>query len=89
MNNKDRSENEKIFRRLQELEEKAAQAERALERERQRRAEIEGQNSKLLNEKSSLMSTVNAEKQALQDYQKRYEKLSEQTHMLDSKLRVS
>lgn len=89
MDNEDRSENEKIIKRLLELEEKASAAERALEQERLRREEIADQNRKLLNERSCLLNIVRAEKQTIQEFQQKYQKLEEQTSLLDDQIRVS
>lgn len=81
--------NEKIIKRLLELEEKASAAERALEQERLRREEIADQNRKLLNERSCLLNIVRAEKQTIQEFQQKYQKLEEQTSLLDDQIRVS
>lgn len=89
MDNEDRSMNEKIIKRLLELEEKASAAERALEQERLRREEIADQNRKLLNERSCLLNIVRAEKQTIQEFQQKYQKLEEQTSLLDDQIRVS
>lgn len=74
---------------FQKLEEKAAKAQEALEKEEKLRKELEALNSKLLAEKTALLDSLSGEKGALQDYQEKSAKLTAQKNDLDNQLRVS
>lgn len=74
---------------FQKLEEKAAKAQEALEKEEKVRKELEALNSKLLAEKTALLDSLSGEKGALQDYQEKTAKLTAQKNDLDNQLRVS
>jgi hypothetical protein len=75
--------------KLQKLEEKAAKAQDAFEKEEKMRKELEALNSKLLAEKTALLDSLSGEKGALQDYQEKAAKLTAQKNDLDNQLRVS
>lgn len=77
---------EKTF---QKLEEKAAKAQEAFEKEEKLRKELEGLNSKLLAEKTALLDSLSGEKGCLQEYQEKAAKLTAQKNDLDNQLRVS
>ena len=74
---------------FQKLEEKAAKAQEALEKEEKLRKDLEALNSKLLAEKTALLDSLSGEKGALQDYQEKCAKLTAQKNDLDNQLRVS
>lgn len=74
---------------FQKLEEKAAKAQEAFEKEEKLRKELEALNSKLLAEKTALLDSLSGEKGALQDYQEKAAKLTAQKNDLDNQLRVS
>lgn len=74
---------------FQKLEEKAAKAQEALEKEEKLRKDLEALNSKLLAEKTALLDSLSGEKGALQDYQEKSAKLTAQKNDLDNQLRVS
>lgn len=74
---------------FQKLEEKAAKAQEALEKEEKLRKDLEALNSKLLAEKTALLDSLSGEKGALQDYQEKAAKLTAQKNDLDNQLRVS
>lgn len=74
---------------FQKLEEKAAKAQEALEKEEKLRKDLESLNSKLLAEKTALLDSLSGEKGALQDYQEKCAKLTAQKNDLDNQLRVS
>lgn len=81
--------NDEISYAFQKLEEKAAKAQEALEKEEKFRKELEALNSKLLAEKTALLDSLSGEKGALQDYQEKCAKLTAQKNDLDNQLRVS
>lgn len=74
---------------LQKLEEKAAKAQEAFEREEKLRKELEVLNSKLLQEKTDLLASLEGEKGSLSEFQEKSAKLTAQKNDLDSQLRVS
>lgn len=74
---------------LQKLEEKAAKAQENFEREEKLRKELEVLNSKLLQEKTDLLSSLEGEKGSLSEFQEKTAKLQAQKNDLDSQLRVS
>jgi hypothetical protein len=74
---------------FQKLEEKAAKAQEAFEKEEKLRKECEALNSKLLAEKTALLDSLSGEKGALQDFQEKTAKLTAQKNDLDNQLRVS
>lgn len=74
---------------FQKLEEKAAKAQEALEKEEKLRKDLEALNSKLLAEKTALLDSLSGEKGALSDYQEKCAKLAAQKNDLDNQLRVS
>lgn len=74
---------------LQKLEEKAAKAQEALEKEEKLRKEVEELNAKLLAEKTALLDSLSGEKGALQEFQEKANKLQAQKSDLENQLRVS
>lgn len=74
---------------LQKLEEKAAKAQEAFEKEEKLRKELEVVNAKLLEERNALQGSLSGEKGALQETQERAAKLQAQKNDLESQLRVS
>lgn len=74
---------------LQKLEEKAAKAQEAFEREEKLRKELEVLNSKLLEEKTALLSSLEGEKGSLSEFQEKSNKLQAQKADIESQLRVS
>lgn len=74
---------------LQKLEEKAAKAQEAYEREAKAKKELEGLYAKLLGEKTELLSTLEGEKGSLSEVQERANKLQAQKSDLESQLSVS
>lgn len=74
---------------LQKLEEKAAKATEALERETKAKKELEGLYAKLLAEKTDLLSSLEGEKGSLSETQERASKLQAQKSDLESQLAVS
>lgn len=74
---------------LQKLEEKAAKAQEALEKEEKLRKEVEELNAKLLAEKTALLDSLSGEKGALQEFQEKSAKLQAQKADLENQLRVS
>lgn len=74
---------------LQKLEEKAAKAQEAFEKEEKLRKELEVLNAKLLEEKTALLSNLEGGGRELQDTQERAAKLQAQKNDLESQLRVS
>ena len=74
---------------LQKLEEKAAKAQEAFEREEKLRKELEVLNAKLLEEKTTLLSSLEGEKGSLSEFQEKTNKLQAQKADLESQLRVS
>lgn len=75
--------------KLQKLEEKAAKAQEAFEKEEKLRKELEVLNSKLLAEKTELLSSLEGEKGSLSEFQEKTAKLTAQKNDLDNQLRVS
>lgn len=73
---------------LQKLEEKAAKAQEAFEREEKAKKELEGLYSKLLNEKTSLLAQLEGEKGSLSETQERANKLQAQKSDLEGQLQV-
>ncbi|KAJ8889908.1 hypothetical protein PR048_009413 [Dryococelus australis] len=74
---------------LQKLEEKAQKAQEAFEREEKARKELEVLNSKLLQEKTDLLSQLEGEKGSLSDFQEKSNKLQAQKADVESQLHVS
>lgn len=74
---------------LQKLEEKAAKAQEAFEREEKAKKELEALYAKLLQEKNDLLSMLESEKGSLGDIQERASKLQAQKGDLESQLSVS
>lgn len=74
---------------LQKLEEKAAKAQEAFEKEEKLRKELEVLNAKLLEEKNALLGSLEGEKGSLSEVQERAAKLQAQKADLESQLRVS
>ena len=74
---------------LQKLEEKAAKAQEAFEKEEKLRKEVEALNSKLLQEKQDLLASLEGEKGSLSDFQEKTNKLQAQKADLESQLHVS
>lgn len=74
---------------LQKLEEKAKKAQEAFEKEEKLRKEVEALNSKLLEEKTALLATLEGEKGSLSEIQERAAKLQAQKADLENQLRVS
>ncbi|XP_077289711.1 myosin heavy chain isoform X11 [Arctopsyche grandis] len=72
---------------IAKLEEKAAKAQENFEREEKLRKELEVLNSKLLQEKTDLLSSLEGEKGSLSEFQERSAKLQAQKNDLDSQLR--
>lgn len=73
---------------LQKLEEKAAKAQEAFEREEKAKKELEGLYNKLLSEKTSLLAQLEGEKGSLSETQERANKLQAQKSDLESQLQV-
>lgn len=74
---------------LQKLEEKAAKAQEAFEKEEKLRKELEVLNSKLLSEKTDLLSVLEGEKGSLGEIQEKANKLQAQKSDLEQQLTVS
>lgn len=74
---------------LQKLEEKAAKAQEAFEREEKAKKELEALYAKLLAEKTELLNSLEGEKSSLSDTQERANKLQAQKNDLESQLSVS
>lgn len=74
---------------LQKLEEKAAKAQEAYEREAKAKKELEGLYSKILAEKTELLSSLEGEKGSLSEVQEKANKLQAQKSDLESQLSVS
>lgn len=74
---------------LQKLEEKAAKAQEAFEREEKAKKELEALYAKLLAEKTELLNSLEGEKGSLADIQERANKLQAQKNDLESQLSVS
>lgn len=74
---------------LQKLEEKAAKAQEAYEREAKAKKELEGLYAKLLAEKTDLLNSLEGEKGSLSETQERANKLQAQKNDLESQLAVS
>ena len=74
---------------LQKLEEKAAKAQEAFEKEEKLRKEVEALNAKLLQEKTDLLASLEGEKGSLAEYQEKSNKLQAQKADLESQLHVS
>lgn len=74
---------------LQKLEEKAAKAQEAFEREEKAKKELEALYAKLLAEKTELLATLEGEKGSLSETQERANKLQAQKNDLESQLSVS
>lgn len=74
---------------LQKLEEKAAKAQEAFEREEKAKKELEGLYNKLLSEKTTLLAQLEGEKGSLSETQERANKLQAQKSDLESQLQVS
>lgn len=74
---------------FQKLEEKAAKAQEAYEREAKAKKELEALYAKLLAEKTDLLSTLEGEKGSLSETQERAAKLQAQKSDLESQLSVS
>lgn len=73
---------------LQKLEEKAAKAQEAYEREEKAKKELEGLYNKLLAEKTSLLAQLEGEKGNLSETQERANKLQAQKSDLEGQLQV-
>lgn len=73
---------------LQKLEEKAAKAQEAFEREEKAKKELEALYAKLLAEKTELLSTLEGEKGSLSETQERANKLQAQKNDLEAQLQV-
>lgn len=74
---------------LQKLEEKAAKAQEAYEREAKAKKELEDLYSKILAEKTELLGQLEGEKGSLSEFQERANKLQAQKSDLESQLSVS
>lgn len=74
---------------LQKLEEKAAKAEEAYQREAKAKKDLEGLYAKLLAEKTELLSQLEGEKGSLSEIAERANKLAAQKSDLESQLSVS
>lgn len=74
---------------LQKLEEKAAKAQEAFEREEKAKKELEALYAKLLAEKTELLNSLESEKGSLGDIQERANKLAAQKSDMESQLSVS
>ena len=74
---------------LQKLEEKAAKATEAYERESKAKKELESLYAKLLAEKTELLGVLEGEKGSLSEIQERANKLSAQKSDLEGQLQVS
>uniref|UniRef100_A0A6M2DLP3 Putative myosin class i heavy chain n=1 Tax=Xenopsylla cheopis TaxID=163159 RepID=A0A6M2DLP3_XENCH len=72
---------------IAKLEEKAAKAQEAFEKEEKLRKELEVLNSKLLAEKTELLSSLEGEKGSLSEFQEKTAKLTAQKNDLDNQLR--
>lgn len=73
---------------LQKLEEKAAKAQEAFEKEQKAKKDLEGLYNKLLAEKTSLLTQLEGEKGSLSETQERANKLQAQKSDLESQLQV-
>lgn len=73
---------------LQKLEEKAAKAQEAFEKEQKAKKDLEGLYNKLLAEKTNLLSQLEGEKGSLSETQERANKLQAQKSDLESQLQV-
>lgn len=78
-----------LAERKQRLEEAVDTARAALEREEKLRKELEALNTKLLSEKSGLLSSLDREKNELSSIAERTAKLQAQKNDLDLQLQVS
>lgn len=74
---------------LQKLEEKAAKAQEAFEKEEKLRKEVEAIANKLQEEKTDLLSKLQGEQGSLSETQERANKLQAQKSDLENQLRVS
>lgn len=74
---------------LQKLEEKAAKAQEAFEKEEKLRKEVEAVANKLQEEKTELLSRLQGEQGSLSETQERANKLQAQKADLENQLRVS
>lgn len=74
---------------LQKLEEKAAKAQEAFEKEEKLRKELEVLNSKLLSEKTELLGKLEGEKGSFSEQQEKANKLAAQKGDLEQQLTVS
>lgn len=74
---------------LQKLEEKAAKAQEAFEKEEKLRKEVEALNAKLLQEKTDLLASLEGEKGSLAEFTEKANKLQAQKADLESQLHVS
>lgn len=74
---------------LQKLEEKAAKAQEAFEKEEKLRKEVEAVAAKLAEEKASLLAKLEGEQGSLSETQERASKLNAQKVDLENQLRVS
>jgi chromosome segregation ATPase len=75
--------------RKQKLEEKAAKAQEAFEKEEKARKEIEAAYTKLLNEKNELSASLEGEKGNIADFHEKTNKLKAQKSDLEAQLNVS
>lgn len=74
---------------LQKLEEKAAKAQEAFEREEKAKKELEVLYAKILAEKTELLNQLDSEKGSMGDIQERANKLQAQKSDMESQLAVS
>lgn len=81
--------NESLADRKQRLEEEVETTRAALEKEEKARKELEALNSKLLQEKQQLLSSLEGEKGELSSISERAAKLQAQKNDLDLQLQVS
>ena len=70
------------------MEEKAAKAQEAFEKEEKLRKELEGKNAKLLEEKNALLMQLDMEKGSGADFQDKLNKLMAQKADLEAQLSV-
>lgn len=80
---------EALAERKQRLEEEVETTKAALEKEEKARKELEALNTKLLQEKHQLLSSLEGEKGELSSIQERAAKLQAQKNDLDLQLQVS
>ncbi|PSN34122.1 Myosin heavy chain [Blattella germanica] len=71
---------------IKKLEEKAAKAQEAFEKEEKLRKEVEALNTKLIQEKTELLASLEGEKGSLSDFQEKTNKLQAQKADLESQL---